>query len=151
MIPEVEERITNLKTKISGLKGDLEQAEKELIQAYEDRFPIGRFYLIRNKHWNRHNRSETKISYEIHWQKSYKIKVGLTSQKSDYNEQKEVDGFPGIYYTRSYGRPRGWKTTQYESLEKMLLATQKFMFPINLVEAFVMQYVKMKEKANAAG
>ncbi len=149
MIPEVEERITNLKNKIVSLKSDLKITERDLILAYEDRFPVGRFYLLRNTQYNR-VAAERKISYEIYWQKDRKG-LGMTTQKSTYHAQNEVLGYTGLYYAKSYGRPRGTKTTQYESLEKMLLAAQKFRFPINLIEAFVTKYAAMKEKENATG
>lgn len=155
MIPEVEERITNLKNKVISLKSELKTTERELIKAYEDRFPIGRFYLLRNTPY-RYSRSGVKITeppkitYEMYWQKDRKS-LGMTTQKSPYHDHGEVVGFPDIYFTRHHGRPRGTKTTHYDSLEKMLLSAQKFRFPINLIEAFVTKYAAMKEKENAAG
>lgn len=154
MIPEVEERITNLKNKIITLKTDLKTAERELLKAYEDRFPVGRFYLLRNmpyryRRLTPQEQKETKITYEIYWQKNKK-NLGMTTLKSPYHEQ-QVNGYPGLYYARAYGRPRGTKTTQYDCLEKMLLAAQKFRFPINLLEAFVVKYAEIKEKENVAG
>lgn len=152
MIPEVEERITNLKNKIISLKSEIKIAERDLVKAYEDRFPIGRFYLLRNTpyRYSRVSSAEQKVTYEMYWQQNRKG-LGMTTQKSTYHAQNEVPGFPGLFYAKSYGRPRGTKTTNYDSLEKMLLAAQKFRFPINLIEAFVTKYAAMKEKDNAAG
>jgi hypothetical protein len=85
----------------------------------------------------------------MHWQKNKKT-LGMTTLKSQYHNQNEVPGYVGLYYAPSYRRPHG-KTTQYESLEKMLLAAQKFRFPINIIEAFVTKYAAMKESKNAQG
>lgn len=139
----VEKRVESLKEKVARLESELAQAKYDLAHAYEDRYPEGRFIICRGNSpvWKGHGGKW----FELHYEAGRK-RFGFTNNNSGYHHRQEVE--PWVWkagHRCSIFR----KTTQYNSLEKMLKAAQKFMVPAALVEVFVKRYHVFKEEQHA--
>lgn len=150
MNKELEVRIKSLKEKIKTLKGEIILTEKELANAYLDRFPNGKFILQRVRensysysyHKEKDEEKEKVKLFELWWlPKNDKSKrVALTNSGTHYQKNETSPG-SGVFsmgtgswgYASRYGR----KTTQYASLDKLVVAALKFEVPMNLLQVFV--------------
>jgi len=139
----VDIRVKDAKDKVARLKRELAEAETELLHAYESRFPEGRFIIQRhNKTW----RGDSNKFYSLYWEvksgMNYQTKIGLTDEPRW--ALKEKPPAPGIYRMPiRFNLNR--KTTQYNSLEKMIRAAEKFELPQQLIQVFIDKYNELAD------
>lgn len=115
-----------LKRKIAKLTRDLAKAKRDLNTTYNNRYPNGRFIICRNTRWG-----VAPTTFELYYEDG-RTHLGLTNTPSGPTDQAMQ---PGVYYgSRRFGISR--RTTQYDSLEKLIRAANKFGVPPELINAF---------------
>ena len=137
---EVNRRVEQLKKKVAKLEKELAQAKYDLAHAYEDRYPNGRFIICRGNSpvWNGHGGAW----FELYFQGIKNF--GFSNKSKGYGDDKPI--VPGVYksgYRCSIFR----KTTQYDTIEKLMKAAKKFNVPLPLLEHYVKYYEEIVENS----
>lgn len=124
-----EKKIEGLKKKLNKAKADVEKLEKELQEAYQDRFPEGYFCLAKQRAWGG---AQGQHTYKVWWKPPRTSKEKGIALYAGENGQVNEQG-------RTYFYARRGKY-EYKSLDRLLAASNRHDLPPALVDEFVKRY-----------